>query len=76
MWVKGWITTLSAMWALRITQLAPMRTPLPSRTLPSKMQLMSISTSVPQCSSPRTSKRAGSAKRTPSSMKRSARAFW
>ena len=48
----------------------------PSSTSPSKMQPTSISTSLPQASLPRRSKRAGSARRTPSFISRSAARRW
>ena len=76
MWVKGWITAPAAISASRITQFAPMRTPSPRLTRPSKTQLTSISTSLPHSSWPRTSSRAGSARRTPASISASAPARW
>ena len=58
------------MLALAMTQLAPIFTPSPSDTRPSNTQFTSISTSCPHASSPRISNRAGSASRTPCSIKR------
>jgi hypothetical protein len=57
-------------------QLAPMRTPSPSTTVPSKMQLMSISTSRPHSRLPRTSRRAGSMTVTPASVRLRAMLRW
>ena len=72
MWVKGWITAPAAMWASRMTQFAPTCTPSPRLTWPSKTQFTSISTSLPHSNWPRTSSRAGSARRTPASIRLSA----
>ena len=76
MWLKAWISAPAPMRTSRITQFAPMRTPSPSSTRPSNTQLTSISTSLPQASAPRTSKRAGSASVTPASISASACARW
>ena len=57
-------------------QFAPMRTPSAKSTSPSKTQLTSISTSLPQRNVPRTSSRAGSARRTPASINASACKRW
>ena len=60
----------------RRMQFAPTRTPSPSTTSPSKMQLTSIITSRPHWSVPRTSMRAGSAIETPASSSRAAWFIW
>ena len=58
------------------TQLGPIFTPLPSRTVPSKTQPTSMDTSRPHSSVPRMSMRSGSASMTPLSVRRSARLRW
>ena len=74
--VYGEIIEPSPIEQFLITQPAPITTLLPSSTLPSKIQLISMKTSSPHFSDPLKSNLEGSAKVTPSSKRFCAAFFW